>query len=259
MEGISGIVSEEETFMGRSLYPAACRAMTKDVNAAVKGAFEAGATEIVINDSHFKGLNIDPEELDPKCRLIRGMPLPIMISGLDESFQATFLVGYHAKKGTLFGTLDHTDNSRLTSVRINGKEIGEIGLAMTVSNRFKVPVVLVTGDKMAVEEAREYIPEIETVTTKEAMGRTCGNCISPQVVREQIYAAAKSALSKIDKMQPVVPNSPFTLDLEFLYTATADKVSALPGMERTGGRSIKFQTDDIYDIAKFLSVVGNFN
>jgi D-amino peptidase len=259
MEGISSIVSKEETFHGKPMHAAACRAMVKDVNAAIQGAIEGGATEIVVNDCHFKGLNIDPEELDPRARLIRGQPSPMMIAGLDRSFHALFLVGYHAKKGTPLAILDHTDTGQYTSVRINGKEIGEIGLSMLVGKSLGVPTLFISGDKASIAEARACVPGVTGVVTKEAMGRESGNCLSPEIVRDKILSGCTRALVNAKKkIRYNMPRAPFTLDMEFVYTAVVDRISAMPGITRTGGRAIRFKSRNILEIANLLSMAANF-
>lgn len=252
IEGISGIVSEEESFVGRSLYPAACQAMTREVNAVVDGALGGRATEIVVNDCHYSGLNIDPEELRPEAELIRGQPSPIMVSGLDESFDAVFLVGYHAMKGTPHAILDHTHNSRLVEIRLNGREIGELGLAAAAAGACGVPVALVSGDDKLVEEARAWVPWAEVVTTKKGMGRTSAQCRSPQLVRRELCDKAAATLERLEEMEPFVVEPPLRLETSFLYTATADQAVNIPGVERTGGRSIAAELDSMEEVARLL-------
>ena len=258
MEGISGIVSEEETFVGRSLYPAACAAMARDVNAAVEGALEGGATEIVVNDCHYSGLNIDPEALRPEARLIRGQPYPIMVSGLDASFDAVFLVGYHAMKGTTCAVLDHVYSSQFVRVKINGQAIGEMGLAAAAAGHCKVPVALVTGDDKVEREAREFVPQAEVVVTKKGMGRTSAECFHPEYVRKQIREKARTALGRLKEMELFVLEPPLRLEVEFVYTATADRALILPGVERTSGRSVTAMLGSVADVSKLMSAMTHF-
>jgi D-amino peptidase len=255
IEGISGIVSEEETFMGRSLYPAACRLMTREVNACVEGALQGGATEVVVNDCHFHGLNIDPEELNPAAKLIRGQPSPIMISGLDASFDALFLIGYHAKKGTPGAILDHTYSSTLVDIRLNGQEIGELGLAAGVAGELGVPVALVSGDDKVEKEIHAIAPTAEVVVTKKGMERTAAECRSPQLVRQELRAKTGAALSRLDEMQLSLLEPPLRLDVSFLYTTAADQAVNIPGVERTAGRSIVATLDSMVAAARLLHVL----
>jgi len=255
IEGISGIVSEEETFMGRSMYPAACKLMTREVNACVEGALEGGATEVVVNDCHFSGLNIDPEELSPSAELIRGQPSPIMISGLDASFDALFLIGYHARKGTANAILDHTYSSKLVDIRLNGEEIGELGLASAVAGELGVPVALVSGDDKVETEIHTIAPAAEVVVTKKGMERTAARCRSPQIVRQELRAKASAALSRLDAMNPYLIAPPLRLEVSFLYTTSADQAVNIPGVERTAGRSIAVTLDSAEAVARLLKVL----
>ncbi len=258
MEGISGIVSEEETFMGRSLYPTARLAMTRDVNAAVEGALEGGAIEIVVNDCHYSGLNIDPEELRPEARLIRGQPFPIMVSGLDDSFNAVFLIGYHAMKGTACAILDHTYTSQFVEIRINGRSIGEMGLASAAAGEFGIPVALVTGDDKTALEAREFAPGAEVVVTKKAMGRISAECLSPETVRREIRDKAGSFLDHLGGLKPFRLEPPLKLEMEFVYTTTADRAINIPGVERTGGRSVAATLASVQEVGRLISAFSYF-
>lgn len=72
------------------------RFLTGDVNALVDGAFKGGATEVVVNESHWTMNNLLKEDLDPRAELIRGtIKRGCMMEGLDESFGIIFLTGYH--------------------------------------------------------------------------------------------------------------------------------------------------------------------
>ena len=258
IEGISSIVSEDESFMGAGMYPAACRVMTREVNAAVEGALEGGATEVVVNDCHYSGLNIDPEELRPEARLIRGQPSPLMVAGLDDSFDAIFLVGYHAMKGTGAAVLDHTYSSQLVEVRIDGEDIGELGLAAAGAGAFGVPVALVSGDDKVAAEVQSIAPAAEMVVTKKGMGRTAAECRSPELVRQELRQKAGKALGRLDEMEPFVMEPPLRLEVGFLYTRAADRAANIPGVERTGGRSIAMDLDSVEAASRLLIALTSF-
>ena len=252
IEGISGIVSEEETFMGKGMYPMACRAMTREVNAAVEGAVAGGATDVTVNDCHYAGLNIDPEELRPEAQLIRGQPSPLMVSGLDASFDAVFLIGYHAMKGTAKAVLDHTYSSQLVDIRINGGEIGELGLAAAAAGAFGVPVALVSGDDKVLEEARTFAPKAEVVVTKTGMGRTAAQCVSPETVRHELRDRAAEVLGRLEEMELFVLDPPLRLEVGFVYATTADRAVDIPGVDRTDGRSVAATVGTIEEASGLL-------
>ena len=178
MEGIAGVVNSDQTSSSGNDYNLARRWMTEEVNAAIRGALEAGATEIVVNDSHGSMRNIIVSELSPAARLITGSPKPLsMMQGIDDSFDAVIFIGYHAHAGTKDGVLDHTySGSRIASIRVNGMELGETGLNALIAGWYGVPVVLVAGDSTVCSQAQEKLgKELEVAPVKEAVGRYSAN------------------------------------------------------------------------------------
>jgi D-amino peptidase len=159
MEGISGIVHSDQTTSGTAEYAAGRKWMAQDVNAAVEGALEAGATEVVVNDSHGSMRNIDPDDLDFRAILISGSPKPLsMMQGIDASFAACLFIGYHAKAGTEDAILDHTISSSVVrAIRVNGAELPELGLNAAIAGYYGVPVVLVSGDTAVCRQAGEVL------------------------------------------------------------------------------------------------------
>ena len=256
LEGISGVVSMEEIFAGKPGYPAACKAMTGDVNAAIEGALEAGADEIVVFDAHSDGRNVDLDQLHSKARIIRGQPLPFMIAGLDETFAAVFLVGYHAKVGTAGGVMDHTYTARLNRVAINGREFGELGLAAAHAGSFAVPVALVSGDDKLREEAREFVPDALAAVVKTGLGRHSAECLSLGQARQAIREAAKQSLGRLNRMRPFTVRLPLTLEVEYPTTASVERAICLPGVERRGDRSIACTLDSVPELTGLLSVLA---
>src|SRR6266566_1848865 len=123
MEGICGVVGELETdpIKGGEAYQANRRLMTQEGNAAIEGCVKAGATDILIADSHWNFDNLMPEELHEAATLVRGTPRSSsMVQGLDESHDALLFVGYHARAGTPRAILDHTYTGRIASVAVKG-------------------------------------------------------------------------------------------------------------------------------------------
>jgi D-amino peptidase len=256
LEGISGVVAMEDVFPDKDGYAAACQAMTGDVNAAIEGARDAGADEIVVFDAHAGGRNLDLDRLHPDARVIRGQPLPYMIAGLDASFDALCLIGYHAMPGTPQAVMDHTYTGRFYRVRINGREFGELGLAAAFAGWHRVPLALVSGDDKLAAEARAFVPAAVAVVTKTGMGRHQAECLSPRVAQERIRAAAKQALAQLDTVQPLTLQPPLVLELEYPNTASADRAVCVPGVERTEARTVASTLDTVPDLVGLLSALG---
>jgi len=250
MEGISGVVAGKQTQMDGDEYKRAQKLMTGEVNAAIEGALTGGATEVLVNDSHGSMRNILIEELNPSAQLISGSPKPLsMMQGIDGSFDAAFFIGYHAQAGTAYSVLDHTySGATVYQVSLNGRPVGETGLNAALAGHFGVPVVLVTGDKLLVEEAKALLGTVEVVAVKESYGRSAAKCLVPEAARELIREAAQRVLSKGGK--PFVVKPPITLTVDFISSAHLDMVELIPGVNRVCGRRIEFIHDDLLTIYK---------
>jgi D-amino peptidase len=183
MEGVTGVVNWDHVDPDHAEYQRFRRLMTGDVNAAVRGAFEGGAEEVVIADGHGSGRNLLIEELDPRTRLNSGGPAPLsMVEGADSEIDAAMFVGYHARAGAPNAILSHTwSGRRVARVWLNGGEVGEIGLNAAVCGHFEVPVIMISGDQTACAEAAELLGELETAVVKTAKSRMAAECLSPEV------------------------------------------------------------------------------
>lgn len=159
MEGIWGVVHSDQTSADSRDYSYARKWMAEDVNAVVEGLLEAGATEVVVNDSHGSMRNILPQDFHPKASLISGSPKPLsMMQGIDGSFAACIFVGYHAKAGTTSSVLDHTiSGSAMKSIKINGLELPELGINGAIAGYFKVPVIMLSGDAETCRQAKTIL------------------------------------------------------------------------------------------------------
>jgi D-amino peptidase len=257
MEGVAGITAVEQTDpTGQPEYAHSCRLMTGEVAAACEGAFAGGASEIVVNDSHWNMRNLIHEELPHSVRLIRGSLKPLsMNQGLDPSFAAAAFTGYHAPAGTADAILDHTySGSTAYDVRINGEHCSEARVNAAVAGCFGVPVIFISGDQNACADARSFLPWIEAVEVKRAIGRYAASSLSPEDARAAIGAGMQRAVSKLKETKPksyAFP-SPVTLDLVFTSTAKADAGSLLPGSERIDGRTVRFRDDDFLTVFQAL-------
>jgi len=256
MEGISGVVNTEQT--GGSEWGTARKWMAEDVNAAVKGALDAGASEIVVVDAHGSGSNMLLSDLDPAAELISGSSgLHGMMEGIDKSFDAVLFVGYHAKAGTQDGVLDHTSSgSKILATRVNGVELPELGLNGLFAGALGVPVALVTGDKAVCEQARKVLGERTAVAqVKEGIGRYSAKLLPFEKSRALIREQAKQGLLRRKEIQPYTLRAPFTFDVTFFRAAMADNVMLLRGMERTGPRDVRFSADDFVTAYKLYRAV----
>jgi D-amino peptidase len=254
MEGVSGIVDWEQVTPGHSEYLSRGRAlMTGDVNAAVNGAFEGGAGEVVVSDGHWNGRNLLIESLDPRARLNSGSPSPFaMLEGLEDKppFSAVVLVGYHGLSGTRKAILDHTwSDTRIRAVYLNGLLLGEIGLNAALAGEYGAPVIALTGDQHACLEGQELLgPNLEIAVVKNATGRYAAQCLPLAEARERICEAVARAVLRLREGRAAAPftvTAPVRLEIEFVFTQHVDRAYLLPGSERLSGTRLGYTAPDM--------------
>lgn len=255
MEGIAGVVHADQTSSSGRDYNIARRWTTEEVNAAIIGALEAGATEIVVNDSHGSMRNVIASELNPSAFLITGSPKPMsMVQGLDETFDAVIFIGYHARAGTKDGVLDHTySGSSVYSIKINGLEMGESEINAAVAGWYKVPVVLITGDEVVCEQVRKNLGNgLEVAVVKKGVGRYAAKSLTPVKAQELIRTKTKIALERRESIKPFILKPPFHFELIFLRSYMADKADLIPQVERKGARTVSFTSENLIEGFKLM-------
>src|SRR6185503_13554301 len=241
MEGITGVTTWDQVTPGHVEYARFRKLMTDDVNAAIRGASDAGADEVIVADGHWNGSNILIEELDPRARLNTGSPSPFsMMQGIDESVDGVMFIGYHARNGTPDAILDHTW-SRMTvaNVWLNDTLTGEYGLNGAVAGHFSVPVIMVSGDQTACAQVVDILGDMETAVVKQATGRYAAECLPPQMTQELIFMSAARAVTRLqdrDVRGPFVVELPVRLTVEFFTADMADRASKMPFTQRDGTR-----------------------
>lgn len=260
MEGVAGIVHEDQTnpFDPRwsAEYARACRLMTNEANAAISGAIDAGASRIVVNDSHWHMRNIIAEALHPAAELSSGSPKPwSMVHGIDEGFDALFLVGYHARAGTAQAGIDHTYTDVIHHVRLDGEPVGELGLNAAFAAEHEVRTTLVTGDAAVCREAAERLPGIATVVVKESLGRQAARSVHPDVACARIRDGAARATTLDTPIRRI--GSPCTLDVDFVLTHHADMAELVPGSIRRGDRAVSFRHGDYREVFRAWRAMYN--
>ncbi len=244
MEGISGVVAWPQTERGQDDYERMRRLMTQEANAAIEGALQAGATEVLVNDSHGGMRNIILEDLCPDAKLITGDRKPMsMMEGVGPGFDAVFLIGYHSQASSL-GVLNHTYTGRVVHYSVNGKVMGETGMNALIAGFHGVPVVLVSGDTVVTAEARELLGNVETVAVKEPHSQFSAACLHPTKARALIKEGATRALQNLGQYKPLKPGTPSTVKLEFQNSGCADAASIMPGSVRVDPVTIEFTAPD---------------
>jgi D-amino peptidase len=255
MEGVAGVVHTDQTRRaGGHDYERARQWMTGEANAAILGAFEGGATAIVVNDSHADMRNLVLEDLDPRAEVISGSLKPMsMVEGAVAGFGCALFVGYHAGAGSRAGILDHTYYGRVVArCRVGGRDWNETALNAAACGVHGIPVALVTGDQTACAQAREILGEVETVEVKTAITRYSARSVHPQVARERIHAGAARAVRRAPALKPFTPAPPLALEIDFVNSACADAAELVPSTRRLGGLTCGYSA---YDAPTLIQVI----
>jgi D-amino peptidase len=210
LEGISGVNGDDQTDAGGAEYGRARKLMAEDANAAIRGAFDGGATDVLVNDSHGGQRNLLPEDLDPRARLIsHTFKRYGMMEGLDDTFDAVIFVGYHAKADAPRGLFAHTGSGVVRDLQVNGKSVGEGGLNAALAAWYGVPVVAVSGDDVAVDEVKSSVPAIHAAVVKRAINTRAvelrplaeARTAIQTAARDGVRTAAKPARERLDRYQ----------------------------------------------------------
>ncbi|MBA2303308.1 MAG: M55 family metallopeptidase [Acidobacteria bacterium] len=245
MEGISGISASDQLSATGAEYNRSRKLMADDVNAAVRGARRGGATDIVVNDSHGSMRNLRLEDLDNQVRLIsHSFKRSGMMEGLDESFDAVIFIGYHAKAGHPGGLFAHTGSGVVRDVRVNGRSLGEGGLNTMVAASYGVPVVLVTGDDVAVMQVAEAATAAKMVAVKRAINPRAVELRPFAAVHREIETAAYEGIRDAKKFSPQRAAA-YQVEVQFQDVAIPEVAQSLPSMSRPSPDTIAFTTDSM--------------
>lgn len=243
MEGIAGIVHVDQTRRTGNDYDRARAWMTGEANAVIGAAFDAGAREVLVNDSHGDMRNLLLDELDARAELVSGALKPLsMVQGAPGSEVALF-VGYHAGAGSRAGVLDHTYYGKVvTRCRVGGVDWNETAINAALCGEHGIPVALVSGDATTCAQAQRHLGEVETVVVKEAVSRYAARSLLPATARERLREGTARALGRFraGAFRPFRPAPPHTLEIDFVNSGCADAAELVPGTRRTGGVSTAY-------------------
>jgi D-amino peptidase len=246
MEGVAGVTTDRQVTRGTDDYPIARTLMIEEANAAIAGAFDGGATRVVVTDSHSDMGNLIPDRIDQRAELIIGTPkLPwSMMTGIAPGFACALFVGYHAGGGVEAAVMDHTFTGYFFDVRVNGEPWNETHLNAALAGTFGVPVALVTGDDRCCEQAEKRLTGVRTVAVKTGIARHVATNLAPELARARIRQAAAEAVRDHASLEPFRPDPPFAIEVDLVDTATTDVAALAPGTERVGARTLRFAHAD---------------
>jgi D-amino peptidase len=258
LEGISGVNADDQTSAGQPEYPRARKLMAEDANAAIRGAFEGGATDVLVNDSHGSQRNLLPEDLDPRARLItHSFKRHGMMEGLDETFDAVIFVGYHAKADAPRGLFAHTGSGVVRDLQINGRSVGEGGMNALLAAWYGVPVVVVSGDDVAVAEVKESVPAIRGVVVKRAINVRAAELKPLQAARREIQEAARDGVQGAKRTAPQ-RQGPFRVQMRYRNFTFPEVATAFREIEPVAPDAVAFTRDTMPEAYRLIRVLYRF-
>ena len=260
LEGVVGAVTGEQLGPGGFEYNRFREFMTAEVNAAITAARAAGATEILVADSHGNGQNLLIEKLPKDVKLIRSWPRPLgMMEGIDSSFDGVIFTGYHASTDNPEGVRAHTFSSaRLTSVKINGKVMTEGSWNAAVAGEFGVPVIMISGDDAAVNEVKALIGNAEGAIVKESISFHSAKSLHPEAAYDLIAEKTSYAVKNIKKYKPYKIKGPLTVSVSFKNYQPSQILSYLKMFKRTDSHTIEFKAKDMIEASHIMRVVTGY-
>jgi D-amino peptidase len=254
MEGITGVVSNEQLGPDGFEYQRFREFMTAEALAAIEGAREAGATQFVIADSHGNMQNLLIDRFPTDVTIIRGGNRPLgMMHGIDSTFSAAMFIGYHSSTTNVQGVRAHTMSSAtFAGVYLNGRSIAESSINAALAGDAGVPVVMVSGDDAAVAEVRALLGDVETAEVKRSIGFHSAATMTPAAGQALIRSKARAAIARLRDFRPHRVAGPYTLDIVYKSYMPAAVMALLPGIERRDAHTIRFGATRLQDVSRFL-------
>jgi len=250
LEGVSGVIGAPASGQpGNQIVnpEVAARLLVGEVNAAVEGALRGGATEVAVLDGHGGSRWIPIEDLHPEAYLIQGVPGPVSPFET-ERYEAVFQIGAHAMMGTPNAFLHHTFNSHaIVNMWLNGEKIGEIGIVSLLAGYYDMPVVLVSGDRAACEEAEAFLGRVETVVTKIGLSRYRAKNRPPYKVRAELREKAEFALHHLTEFQPRKIPPPYELRIQYMCPNTVEE-AVRRGAKRIDAQTVAYEGQDFIEV-----------
>jgi D-amino peptidase len=254
MEGISGTVSFKQIMATNPGFERAQRLATTDVNAAIAGARQAGATRFFVHDTHWLDeINLLIDELDESAEYVGGQPL-LLWEDLGAEYDAAFLIGYHARAGQP-GIMSHVYSDLICDVRLNGKSVGEGVLAAALAGYYDIPTILVSGDDQVCIEMRTWCPAIEAAETKVSITRYATRCLPVKEAQANIKEAARQAVTGLVNHEPLKIQAPITLEVRWRNQQTARSVALMPGVEHKEQEATSFTHNDFAEVDRALKAM----
>jgi D-amino peptidase len=252
MEGVAGVATFDQIIRGGTGYPRAQELMTAEANAAIRGAFAAGADEVLVNDSHGTMDNLLHDRIDARARILFGAPRPsCMVQGISAADSLAVFVGYHAAAGAA-GVLAHTFSSNFTELRVNGQPMTEAEVNGLYAASLGVPVGVVTGDDEICDVARKAFPGVTAVEVKKAAGYSATDSLAPEAARNAIEAAVTAAVSDAASLRAQPAPDGLVLEVDFANPLMADYAASVPGTVRVSALTLLGEVPNVDELMRLV-------
>jgi len=257
MEGITGVIQPAQLGPTGFEYGQAREWMTGEVNAAITAARAEGVKEFVVCDSHGNAQNLLIDKLPDDVRIVRGFPRPLeMMQGIDASFDGVVFIGYHASEWNVDAVRSHTISSgRLLGIKLNGAGVMEAVFNAAIAGHFGVPVLFISGDRVAVAELHKTLPQVEGVVVKDPFGFHSAMTVTPARGRQLIGDGVTRALRKAGQAVPYTMRTPIELEVGFKFTPDAERAAYIPGLSRVDAHVVRGTFADMLTITKLMQVL----
>jgi D-amino peptidase len=261
MEGLTGVVTDEQLGPEGFEYARFRQIMTDEVNAVIEAAREAGATEFLVSDSHGNGQNLLIEQLPDDVQIVRSWPRELgMMHGIDSSFDGVIFVGYHASTSNSSGVRAHTKSSaNLTDLQLNGLHVSEGAWNAAIAGHFGVPVIMVTGDDATVEEVTTTVGDMEGAVVKKNHGFHSATTLTPAAGQQLIRNKTRAAIGRIQDFKPLVLEGPPVVRFSLKHYQPAELLAYLRDVRRVDSHTLEYVATDMLDASRFMQFVLDYN
>ncbi len=261
MEGLTGVVTDQQLGPSGFEYQRFRQFMTDELLAAIEGARAAGATEILVSDSHGNGQNVFIEQLPDNIQIVRSWPRPLgMMAGIDETFDGAVFIGYHSSTTNKRGVRAHTMSStNITDVKLNGISVPEAVINAAIAGHFGVPVIMISGDDAIVEEARSHLGDIEGAVVKWAISFHSARTMTPAAGASLIREKVKTAVARLAEFKPYLLDGDITFDVSLKHYRPVELLGYLPVVERIDSHTIRYVGEDMVDVSRFFQFVTSYS
>jgi D-amino peptidase len=164
-----------------------------------------------------------------------------MLEGLTPEHDAMICVGYHSRAGAL-GVLSHSFmGHEIEDMWLDGRLVGEIGLAHATAAAIGVALTVLTGDDCACTEMTEWDASVSTVAVKYARDRFAAELRPADDAHAAIEKAVAARLAAPPRSSVAAATAPSTLTVRWQSASVASTLLGIPGVTTTDSRTVQAQ------------------